>query len=152
MSVSGAPSKLSQTSSEPFAVEPAILHAAIDREAVGVELAVADGDVPALVSEHEQAHSRRLLIEHIGIEDEDRIAGAALARQLAVDHDIGLAAVHLAARQRDAVSNPLLGVRRVRHGNGSGEADKSRRQQKQDTQLYHRPGSLGPPAPLATGN
>ena len=25
------------------------------------------------------------------------------------------------------------------------------RQQKQDAQLYHRPGSLGPPAPLAAG-
>ena len=111
--------------SEAFAVEPAILHAAIDREAVGVELAVADCDVPALVGEDEQAHSRRLLIEHVRVEDEDRIARTAFARQLAIDHDIGLAAVELAARQRHAVSNPLLGMRRVGMGTGAARLTKA---------------------------
>jgi hypothetical protein len=102
-----------------------LTNAASDGKAIGVKLAIAAAQMSTLVAEHEQAHRRWLLIQHVRVEDERGIAGSTFARQLAVDENVCLAAGDLAPGQRYAMAHPLLGVSDAVDGEGRGEPIKT---------------------------
>lgn len=101
---------------EAFAIQPLLAHALVHGKTVGCQLAAADGQMPALVLEHEDAHGLWLTIQYVGIEKQRPVVRGTLARQIIVNKDRCVVALNLAAAEGNAAAHQFLGLGRSVQG------------------------------------